>query len=183
MSIYRKGSNSRSKKKSTFELLDPKERLRFVLGEFEDPMNEVLDILHPDHNNIVGSDLREKIEKPQKTTTGLFRVIYTEPHKAGDRPKVRSTIVEAMDGYDAKATFEIGKITEPLLKDAAVIGVECVYVPRKLKNEFLSDFKIHNETGVTTPIVEQAWWTLISNLEKFEDDRPSPDLSKFINDV
>jgi hypothetical protein len=55
-------------------------------------------------------------------------------------------------------------------------------VPRKLKNEFLSDFKIHNETGVTTPIVEQAWWTLIFNLEKFEDDKPAPHLTNLLDD-
>lgn len=182
MSIYRSGKSTLSKKKSTFEKLEPEDRLRIVLAEFENPMKAVMDIIYPDHESIVGSDIREPIKKPQRNTDGLFRVIYSKPKRDGSRPKIKSMIIKAINGYDAKLNFDIDKTLDASIGDASVIGVECIYVPRKLKNEFLREFNMENQSGVVTPLVEQAWATLIEELEIFEDEKPAPDLTNFIND-
>ena len=41
---------------------------------------------------------------------------------------------------------------------------------------------MENQSGVVTPLLEQAWATLIEELEVFEDEKPAPDLTNFIND-
>lgn len=182
MSIYRSGKNTLSKKKSTFEKLEPEARLRIVLAEFEDPMKAVMNIIYPDHDNVVGSDIRETFQKPQRNTDGLFRVIYSEPKREGSRLKIKSMIIKATNGYDAKSNFDIDKSLDASMEDASVIGVECIYVPRKMKNEFLREFNMENQSGVVTPLVEQAWATLIEELEVFEDEKPALDLTNFIKD-
>lgn len=172
----------RKKKKSDLESYTPEQLLKIALGKFEDPIGAVRDILDPEHKNIVKSDLRVAPPRPKEPTKGLFRVIYVTTPNRDNKSKIKSVRIEATDGYDAKFQFDVSNMSDTIKSKTEVIGVECLYVPRSIRNEFLREFNMENQHGVVTPLVEQAWATLIENLEVFEDEKPAPDLSNFIND-
>ena len=172
----------RKKKKSDLENYPLETQLRVILGKFEDPIWAVRDILDPEHKNIVKSDLRVAPPGPKEPTKGVFRVIYATTSDLGGKSKIRTTELEATDGRDAKLQFAISTMDEETKSEKRVIGVECLYVPRSVRNKFLQEFKMEGRYGVVTPLVEIAWATLIEELEVFEDERPAPDLTKFFND-
>lgn len=172
----------RKKKKTGLESYTDEQLLKVALEKFEDPIGAVRDILDPEHKNIVKSDLRVAPSRPKEPTKGLFRVIYVTTQDQGNKSKIKSVKIEATDGYDAKFQFDSFIVDKKFKSTTRVIGVECLYVPRSIKNEFLREFNMENLSGVMTPLVEQAWVTLIDKLEVFEDEKPDPDISDFIND-
>jgi len=172
----------RKKKKSDLENYPPETQLKVILSKFDDPIGAVRDILDPEHNNIVKSDLRVAPSGPKEPVTGIFRVIYVTTSSLENKAKVRSVKIEATDGYDAKFQFDLSFVDEKAKSTTRVIGVECLYVPRSIRNEFLREFNMENQSGVVTPLVEQAWITLIEELEIFEGEKTAPDLTNFIND-
>jgi hypothetical protein len=172
----------RKKKKSDLENYPIETQLKLILAKFDDPIEAVRNILNPEYNSIVKSDLRVAPPRPKEPTNGIFRVIYSTVSNNGKKIKIKSEIIEATDGFDAKFHFDLSKNDDTDKSKAEAIGVECLYVPRSIRNNFLKEFGVENRAGLITSIVEQAWATLIEDLEIFEDEKPAPDLSKFIND-
>lgn len=182
MSSFINDKIGRKKKKSDLESYTPEQLLQIALGKFEDPIGAVRDIIDPEHRNIVKSDLRVAPHRPNEATKGLFRVIYVTTPNRDNRSKIKSIQIEATDGYDAKFQFDSSIVDEKTKMTTRIIGVECLYVPRSIRNDFLREFSMENQIGVVTTLVEQAWATLIEELEVFEDEKTTPDLTNFIND-
>jgi hypothetical protein len=128
----------------------------------------------------VKSDLRVAPPRPRDPSLGIFRVIFSTASIDGTKTKIKSKEFEAIDGFDANLKLEISKIKDK--SHSQVLDVECVYVPRSIRDKFLKEYHIYDQGGALTPIMEMAWLTLIENLELFEEEKSPADLSKFIND-
>ncbi len=182
MSRFMNDKIGRKKKPIHLESLPLGQQLKIVLSQFDDPIEAVRDVLDPEHSYPVKSDLRVARPSPQHSSTGIFRVIYSTPSIDGKGVKIKSREFEAANGFDAKMHFEISKISAKDKSITHVIGTECLYVPRLVRDKFIKEFNLYEPIDKFNPLEQAAWLTLIEDLEVFEDDNPPVDLCKFIND-
>ena len=96
--------------------------------------------------------------------------------------KTITIITKAKDGYDARADVEIEFIDLHKSNLMKVVGVECVIVPKKYIWKINEEFPINEQKGLIKIQADLEKADIVRKLELFEDEKPDPDLSKFIDD-
>jgi hypothetical protein len=175
-----KSKRQYTKKKNDLEALPLKIQLQTVMDKFDDPLSEVLSILDPFHDKIVRPEINKNPNIPEDPNYGLFRVIYWI--RDDDGTKFHTIITKAKDGYDARADVEIEFIDLHKSNLMKVVGVECVIVPKKYIWKINEEFPINEQKGLIKIQADLEKADIVRKLELFEDEKPDPDLSKFIDD-
>ena len=169
-----------SKNKKTIEDYPIKTQLEMIMAKFEDPLSEVISILDPFHSKIVRPEVKPNHDIPENPNYGLFRVIYWVRDDSGT--KFHTVIVKAKDGHDAAGNIE-GEFIEYYKSNLMkVVGVECVIIPKKYIWKLNEEFPIAERKELVKTQVELEKADIIRRLEIFEDEKPAPDLSNFLND-
>jgi hypothetical protein len=175
-----KSKRNYTKKKIDLEALPLKIQLQTVMDKFDDPLSEVLSILDPFHDKIVRPEVNTNQNIPEDPNHGLFRVIYWVRDDEGT--KFHTVITKAKDGYDARADVEDEFVELHKSNLMKVVGVECVIIPKKYIWKINEEFPINNQKGLIKTQAELEKESIVRKLELFEDEKPDPDLSKFIGD-
>lgn len=147
-----------------------------------DPLEAVIKILDPNHDEIVKPTLRPEPRIPNDTNKGIFRVIYSEVE--GKRRKLRTHDIEASDGYDAVNKFLAISDNRSREKKHEIIicGMECVIIPSKVLKDFRNYWSDAKVTGEINTLMQAAHASLIAELELFEDESKTRSIEDFIMD-
>lgn len=161
-------------------------QMRIVIDRMKeqkiDPLEAVISILDPNHDEIVKPTLKPDPRIPANTNKGIFRVIYSEVE--GKRRKMRTQDVEAADGYDAVDIFLAGGDNHFRAKrcELMVSDVECVIIPSKVLNKFREEWAGAHMTSEFNTLMRAAHASLNSELEQFEDENKTMSIDDFMTD-
>lgn len=169
-----------AKKKSAPNFISDIDQLRLIMSKFDDPLSEVLSILDPFRDKIVRPEVNSNPNIPVDPNYGLFRVIYWI--RDGEGVKFHTSVVKAKDGFDARADVEGEFIKEHKSNNMKVVGVECVIVPKKYIWKINEEYPIDDQQGIMKTQADLEKEKIARKLEEFEDEKPVPGLSKFIDD-
>ena len=176
----------KQKRKNDLSAYPVTTQMRIVIDRMKeqkiDPLDTVIHILDPNHNETQKPTLKPDARVPANTINGIFRVIYSEIE--GKRWKLRTEDVEASDGYDAVNKFL--SINDNILREhrreIIVSGMECVILPSKILTKFREDwYGAQLDNGINT-LLEAAKISLVAELEQFEDESKTTSLEDFAAD-